>query len=85
MTIYKGLFEALHCGIPTISKKIGGMVEVLPDDWLVHEDTIAEWRSRIEQVSAAPSAHERCARLVEAFESEREVEKILSLVRDLIK
>lgn len=37
------VFEALHCNVPVISVRRGGMIEVLPNEWLTTSNTPEDW------------------------------------------
>ncbi len=64
------VFEALHCGVPSISMDIGGMKEVLPPEWLVAGEDPQEWSVAIEQILADPDASARCDTLLGKFEAD---------------
>jgi hypothetical protein len=72
------VFEALHCGIPSLSANIGGMGEVLPPDWLIDPDTVDEWCAAIERILADPSSHDRCQALLQAFDADAQMKILFS-------
>lgn len=61
------VFEALHCLVPTVSNDVGGMNEVLPQEWLLGDSRIASWEEAIEGLLQAPPSDEYLESLLSPF------------------